>query len=74
MTSVTAQRFGLTGRGEVREGVWADLVLFDAQTVADRATFADPHQYPVGIPYVVVNGVIVVDQGEHTGSLPGKVL
>lgn len=74
MTSVTARRFGLTGRGEVREGAWADLVLFDAQIVADRATFTDPHQYPMGIPYVIVNGVIVVDQCQHTGALPGQML
>jgi N-acyl-D-amino-acid deacylase len=74
MTSVTAKRFGLTHRGVVREGAWADLVLFDAQTVADRAIFTDPHQYPVGIPYVIVNGVVVIDQGQHTGALPGQVL
>jgi len=74
MTSLTAERFGLTDRGVIREGAWADLVLFDAQTVADRATFTDPHQYPVGIPYVIVNGVVVIDDGEHTGALPGQVL
>jgi N-acyl-D-amino-acid deacylase len=74
MTYVTADRFGLTDRGVVRERAWADLVLFDAQTVADRATFTDPHQYPVGIPYVIVNGVVVIDQGQHTGALPGQVL
>jgi len=74
MTSVTAERFGLSDRGVVREGAWADLVLFDAQTVADRATYTDPHQYPEGIPYVVVNGVVVIDQCEHTGALPGQVL
>ena len=74
MTSVPAERFGLSDRGVVREGAWADLVLFDAQTVADRATYTDPHQYPEGIPYVVVNGVVVVDQREHTGALPGQVL
>jgi N-acyl-D-aspartate/D-glutamate deacylase len=74
MTSVTAERFGLTDRGLIREGAWADLVLFDPQTVADRATFTDPHQYPVGIPYVIVNGVVVIDQGQHTGVLPGRVL
>ena len=74
MTSVTAERFGLTDRGLIREGAWADLVLFDPQTVADRATFIDPHQYPVGIPYVVVNGMLVIDQGRHTGALPGRVL
>ena len=74
MTSITADRFGLTDRGVIREGAWADLVLFDPQTVADKATFADPHQYPVGIPCVVVNGVVVIDQGQHTGALPGRVL
>jgi N-acyl-D-amino-acid deacylase len=74
MTSLTAEHFGLTDRGAVREGAWADIVLFDAQTVADRATFTDPHQYPAGIPYVVVNGVAVIDQGQHTGALPGQVL
>jgi len=74
MTSVTAARFGLVDRGIVREGAWADLVLFDAQTVGDRATFTQPHQYPVGIPYVIVNGQIVIDGSEHTGALPGCVL
>jgi N-acyl-D-amino-acid deacylase len=74
MTSITAERFGLTDRGVVCEGAWADLVLFDARTVADRATFADPHQYPAGIPYVVVNGIVVIDGGQHTGALPGRVL
>jgi N-acyl-D-amino-acid deacylase len=74
MTSVTAERFGLTDRGVIREGAWADLVLFDAQTVADRATYADPHQYPVGVPCVIVNGAVVIDQSQHTGALPGQVL
>jgi N-acyl-D-amino-acid deacylase len=74
MASVTAERFGLTDRGMICEGAWADLVLFDPHTVTDRATFTDPHQYPVGIPYVIVNGVVVIDQGQHTGVLPGRVL
>jgi N-acyl-D-aspartate/D-glutamate deacylase len=74
MTSVTAERFGLADRGVIREGAWADLVLFDTQTVANKATFTDPHQYPVGIPWVIVKGVAVVEQGEHTGALPGQVL
>ncbi len=74
MTSITAERFDLTDRGVIREGAWADLVLFDAQTVTDRATFTDPHQYPVGIPWVVDNGVVVIDRGQHTGALPGQVL
>ena len=74
MTSVTAGRFGLADRGVVRVGAWADLVLFDAETVADKATFTHPHQYPVGIPYVMVNGQVVVDGGDHTGVLAGRVL
>jgi N-acyl-D-amino-acid deacylase len=74
MTSTTAQRFGLADRGSIRQGAWADLVLFDAQTVADKATYTDPHQYPVGISMVIVNGVVVIDQGQHTGALPGQVL
>ena len=74
MTSITAERFGLNDRGVIREGAWADVVLFDAQTVADKATYTDPHQYPEGISYVIVNGEIVIDQGRHTGALPGQVL
>lgn len=74
MTSMTAERFGLADRGVIRQGAWADLVLFDAQTVRDRATFTDPHQYPEGIPYVIVNGVVTIDQGQHTGALAGQVL
>jgi len=74
MTSVTAERFGLTDRGVVRQGAYADLVLLDANTVADRATFTDPHQYPDGIPYVIVNGEIAVEEGEHTAALAGRVL
>ncbi|MFZ5915424.1 MAG: N-acyl-D-amino-acid deacylase family protein [Chloroflexota bacterium] len=74
MTSVTAERFGLADRGQIRQGAWADLVLFDAGSVMDRATFTAPHQYPLGIPYVIVNGQVVIDGGEHTGALPGRVL
>jgi N-acyl-D-amino-acid deacylase len=74
MTSITAERFSLNDRGVIREGAWADLVLFDPQTITDKATYTDPHQYPEGIPYVIVNGMVVIDQGEHTGALPGQVL
>jgi N-acyl-D-amino-acid deacylase len=74
MTSITAQRFGLTGRGLVTEGAFADLVLFDAATINDQATFTNPHQFPTGIPYVIVNGKVVIDQGKHTGLLPGHVI
>ena len=55
-------------------GAKADLVVFDAKRVADQATFEEPHRYPVGIEHVVVNGRFVIKDGEHTGSLPGKVL
>jgi N-acyl-D-aspartate/D-glutamate deacylase len=74
MTSLSAERFGLTDRGVVRPGAFADLVLFDAERVGDRATFDDPHQYPEGIHYVLVNGTIVLDGGQHSGALPGRVL
>ena len=74
MTSLSAERFGLTDRGVVRQGAYADLVLFDAERVRDLATFDDPHQYPVGIPYVLVNGTIVLDEGQHSSALPGWVL
>ena len=58
----------------MREGAWADIVLLDPDRVADTATYDDPEQYPEGIPYVLVNGEPVVDQGEFTGKLPGRVL
>ncbi|MBI2221952.1 MAG: D-aminoacylase [Acidobacteria bacterium] len=74
MTSLAAQRLGLRDRGLLREGFWADIVVFDPRRVIDRATFEDPKQYSVGIEYVLVNGTLVVDRGGHTGALPGKVL
>ncbi len=74
MTFTTANRFGLTDRGVIREGAWADLVIFNAHTVADQATYTDPHRYPAGIPYVIVNGIVVIDQERHTEKLPGHVL
>jgi N-acyl-D-amino-acid deacylase len=73
MTSLPAQIMRLKDRGSVRPGYWADLVVFD-DSVADTATFTEPHQYPRGIPYVFVNGVAVVDDGTFTRALPGKVL
>lgn len=74
MTSIPASRFGFEGRGVIQPGRFADLVIFDPETVADRATWINPHQYPVGIEYVIVNGQVAVERGEHTGLLPGKVL
>ena len=83
MTSFPAQRFGLADRGVLRPGAWADVVVLDLERVRDRATnlwphtypFENyPHRYPQGIDHVVVNGLLVVEDGEHTGRLPGKVL
>ena len=74
MTSFPAQRFGLMDRGVLRPGAWADIVVFDLERVRDRATNLYPHQYPEGIDYVFVNGVLVVEGEQHTGALPGRVL
>ena len=74
MTSLPAQIIGLRDRGLVREGNWADLVVMNLEQVRDQATPLEPHQYPSGIPYVLVNGVFVVDGGRLTGALPGRVI
>jgi N-acyl-D-amino-acid deacylase len=83
MTSFPAQRLGLMDRGVLRPGAWADIVVFDLERIHDRATnlyphtypFENyPHNYPEGIETVLVNGEVVVEQAEHTGALPGKVL
>jgi len=74
MTSLPARHFGFKGRGEVRPGFAADLVVFDPATVADAATFEQPHQYAAGFGDVVVNGVPVVRKGAVTGARPGQVL
>ncbi len=72
MTRRPARRLGLDGRGEIRRGAFADLVAFDPSTVRDQATFEDPHRYPLGVPLVVVNGVVTLRDGEHTGHLGGR--
>jgi N-acyl-D-aspartate/D-glutamate deacylase len=74
MTSLPADQIGLRDRGRLARGKKADVVVFDAATVIDVATFEDPHRYPVGIVYVLVNGVPVVERGAHTGARPGQVL
>lgn len=74
ITSMPADQTGLPDRGRLGRGKKADIVVFDAATVKDVATYEDPHRYPVGIPYVVVNGVIVVSNGNHTGATPGRIL
>ncbi len=73
-SALPAQRMRLTDRGVLKEGMWADVVIFDPVTVRDRATFDNPNQLSEGIEYVLVNGVAVIDQGKMTGALPGKVL
>jgi N-acyl-D-aspartate/D-glutamate deacylase len=74
MTSMTAEQLRLTDRGRIARGMKADLVIFDGAEVLDTATFEDPHQYPHGIKQVLVNGILVVEDGKHTGARPGRVL
>jgi N-acyl-D-amino-acid deacylase len=74
MTSLPAQTLRIQGRGRLEEGYFADIVVFDPASVADRATYESPHQYPAGVLHVLVNGVPVVKDGEHTGAKPGRVV
>ncbi|MGD8539554.1 MAG: D-aminoacylase [Candidatus Aminicenantes bacterium] len=74
MTSMPARKMGLKKRGTLSKGSYADIVVFDPDTVTDLATYTEPSQYPKGIDYVIVNGKFVIDRGEHTGELPGKIL
>jgi len=73
-TALPAQKFGFKKRGVLKAGYLADLVVFNKDKILDKATWSHPHQYPQGIEYVVVNGQIVINQGEHTGNLPGRIL
>ena len=74
MTSMNADKIGISDRGRLKEGLAADVTIFDQEHVIDRATFEQPHQFPVGIKYVIVNGVVTVDNEQHTGALAGRVL
>jgi N-acyl-D-amino-acid deacylase len=74
MTSLPAQTLRLKERGIIREGLYADLTIFDKNTFEDKATFSNPHQYSQGLMYVIVNGELVIAKGEQTGSLPGMIL
>jgi N-acyl-D-amino-acid deacylase len=74
MTSLPAARFGFAERGLLRPGMWADVVIFDPETVADRATFERPHAYSTGFSHVLVNGEVVIENGRHTGARPGQPL
>ncbi len=74
MTALPAERMGIRTRGQIREGWYADLVIFDPTTVIDNATFEDPHQYPTGIDWVIVNGTVQVEDGAYRDLRPGRVL
>ena len=74
MTSWPATRLRLPYRGSIKEGMWADTVIFDLARIQDRATFQEPTLPPEGIDYVLVNGQVVIDQGKHTGTKPGQIL
>ncbi len=74
MTAMNADKLGIRDRGRLKEGNWADITLFNARMVIDQATFENPKQFPIGIPYVIVNGKIVLDRGRHTGNLPGQAI
>ncbi len=74
MTSLPATTFRLQDRGQLREGNWADLVVFDPATVQDNATFSDPHHYATGFAAVIVNGVVVVKDDAHTRARPGMIV
>ena len=74
MTSFPAQKLGMKDRGMIRESMVADLVVFDPETISDTCSYTEPHQYPEGIPYVIVGGEVVVDQGKRTGRLTGQIL
>ena len=74
MTLLPAQKFGLAQRGQMASGMAADVVVLDMESLDDISTFQDPHQYPTGIAWVLVNGKVVVRRGKHTGAKPGKVL
>jgi N-acyl-D-amino-acid deacylase len=74
MTSSPAQRFGLQDRGLIREGMMADITIFDPETIIDKGTFAEPNQYPVGIAYVLVAGQVALEKGTLSPIRSGKAL
>ena len=74
MTGLSAQKLRLADRGLIKEGYKADVVVFDPETVSDRATYEKPFQYPAGIDHVFCNGVAVLKDGQHTGLRPGHIL
>jgi N-acyl-D-amino-acid deacylase len=73
-SALPAQREHLVDRGVLKLGMWADIVVFDADTIHEVATFEDPNQLSIGMKYVLVNGIPVIDMGKMTGTLPGQIL
>jgi N-acyl-D-amino-acid deacylase len=74
MTWLPASTFRMRDRGQIREGAWADLAVFDPAEVRDHAQFNDPHHYASGFRLVLVNGIVVVENDRHTGARPGQVV
>ena len=74
LTSLPAGNLKIDRRGKLKEGYFADVVVFDPDTIQDNATFVEPHQYATGVMHVFVNGVQVISDGEHTGATPGRVV
>ncbi len=74
MTSLPAQKFGFKNRGLLREGMAADIIIFDPETVTDQSTYEKPHAYSSGIEYVIVNGKVTLNKAQHTGIRNGKIL
>ena len=74
LSGLPATNLGLDHRGFIKEGMFADVVVFDPATISDLATFEKPHQYAIGVKQVLVNGVQVIKDGEHTGAKPGRAL
>ncbi len=74
LSNLPAQNLGLDRRGQLKAGMFADIVIFDPATIADKATYENPHQYAVGMKHVIVNGRLVLENGKHTGALPGRAL
>ncbi|MCK4446445.1 MAG: amidohydrolase family protein, partial [Candidatus Marinimicrobia bacterium] len=74
MTSMSAKKLGINKRGILKKGYFADITIFNPKTIIDNATYTNPHQYPTGIKYVIVNGKLTIKKGKHTGELKGKVL
>ncbi len=74
MTSLPANTFRIKKRGLLKENFFADIVIFSPDSILDKATFQNPHQYPEGIEYVIVNGEIIVEKNRHTGRLSGTII